>query len=591
MHNSQKIWKTINKILNKANKSNNTIPNQILDNNGVLQLDLHVIRNMFNDYFAQVGPSMAKDIPPAKHNYINNISSTPYSFYLKPVTQEEIIHHLQNLNTSKSTTTNDIPIKFIKIAARVTAPILTKLYNTCISEGSFTNILKLSQIILTHKKGPKNLCFNYRPISLLSPFSKIFEKCIYSQLIDYLNKKKLITNCEYGFRSNYSCSMAVSKISSEIIKNTDDKKTTCSIFLDLAKAFDTVDHEILLNKLKLYGIRGIPHQMISSYLSNRKMFTVVNGVTSNNQNITCGVPQGSTLGPLLFTLYVNDLPLATNFDVKLFADDTNLTMSNYNVKDLQTNVNNELENIVDWMRSNKLSLNFTKTEFLLITKAKCQKSFEIKINGHAFQPSSYAKYLGVYIDDKLTWKKHVNTVCSKIGKDCWALARLRNYVNQKTLLKVYHAMIQSHIQYCISTWGAASQSTLYPVIKLQNRALRIITSSAFNAHSSPLFKNLNLLKINDIHKLEVCKHMHRVNSKDCAGVNPSAYNSLDKISNYGTRRRLNGNYFLKSTNSKFVRTNIEILGPKYWANVPSDLKIYSLQTFTKQYKRYLISHY
>ena len=253
---------------------------------------------------------------------------------------------------------------------------------------------------------------------MLSPFSKIFEKCIYSQLIDYLNKKKLITNCQYGFRSNYSCSMAVSKISSEIIKNTDDKKTTCSIFLVLAKAFDTVDHEIPLNKLKLYGIRGLPLQLISSYLSNRKMFTVVSGVTSNNQNITCGVPQGSTLGPQLFTLYVNDLPLATNFDVKLFADDTNLTMSNYKVKDLQTNVNNELENIVDWMRSNKLFLNFTKTEFLLITMSKRQKSFEIKINGHAIQPSSYAKYLGVYIDDKLTWKKHVNTVCSKIGKGC-----------------------------------------------------------------------------------------------------------------------------------------------------------------------------
>ena len=195
--------------------------------------------------------------------------------------------------------------------------------------------------------------------------------------------------------------MAVSKISSEIIKNTDDKKTTCSVFLDLTKAFDTVDHEILLNKLKLNGICGIPLQLISSYLSNHKMFTVVNGVTSNNQNITSGVPLGSTLGPLLFTLYVNDLPLATNFDVKLFADDPNLTMSNYKVKDLQKNVNNELENIVGWM-SNKLSLNFTKTKFLLITKAKRQKSFEIKINGHAIQPSSYAKYLGVYIDDKLT---------------------------------------------------------------------------------------------------------------------------------------------------------------------------------------------
>ena len=137
---------------------------------------------------------MVKDIPPAKHSYINNISSTPYSFYLKPVTQDEIINHLQNLNSSKSTATNEISIKFIKIAAHVIASILTKLYNICISEGSFPNILKLSQIIPIYKKGPKNLCSNYRPSFLLSPFSKIFEKCLYNQLINYLNQKKLITN-------------------------------------------------------------------------------------------------------------------------------------------------------------------------------------------------------------------------------------------------------------------------------------------------------------------------------------------------------------------------------------------------------------
>ena len=272
--------------------------------------------------------------------------------------------------------------------------------------------------------------------------------------------------------------MAVSKINSEIIKSIDDRKITCSVFLDLAKAFDTVDHEILFKKMELYGIRGIALQLFNSYLSNQKMFTLVNGISSKMNDVTCGIPQGSTLGPLLFTLYVHNLPYSvTKFNVKLFADDTNLTMSHYKDKELQNNVNNELENICDWRRCNKLSINFAKTEYLLITRTKIKSSFEIKISNHIIKQSSCLKYLGIYIDNKLTWKKQVSSVCSKIARGCWALARLKNYVNQKTLLNVYYAIIQSHMPYCILTWGAASKTTFNPLIKSQKRAVRLITNT------------------------------------------------------------------------------------------------------------------
>ena len=226
MHNSQKIWKTYNEILNEVSKTNNLCINQILDKKGVIHTDPTEISKTFNNYFAEVGLSMAKDIPPAKSNYINNIASTPYSFYLNPITEEEILYHIRNLNSRKCSGINNIPIKFVKIASVVITPILTNLHNDCISKGIFPDILKVSQITPIYKKDPKNMCCNYRLISLLSPFSKIFEKCLYSRFINYLNKKNLITSSQYGFRSKYSYSLAVSKISSEIIESIDDKKIT-----------------------------------------------------------------------------------------------------------------------------------------------------------------------------------------------------------------------------------------------------------------------------------------------------------------------------------------------------------------------------
>ena len=188
------------------------------------------------------------------------------------MTEEKILYHVRNLNSRRNTGINNIPIEFFQIASVVITPILTNLYNDCISKGIFPDILKISQITPVYKKGPKNMCRNYRPISLLSPFSKIFEKCLYSQLINYLNKKNLITSSQYDFRSKYSCSMAVSKFSSEIIKSTDDRKITCSVFLDFAKAFDTVNYEILFKKMELYGTRGITLQLFNSYLSNQNVY-------------------------------------------------------------------------------------------------------------------------------------------------------------------------------------------------------------------------------------------------------------------------------------------------------------------------------
>ena len=299
------------------------------------------------------------------------------------------------------------------------SPMLANIYNACIASGCFPNILKLAEVIPIYKAGPKNLCSNYRPISIISPFSKFFEKCLYNQLYNYFTKNKLLNNNQYGFVKHCSTSDAVIDAYNELLLNLNKKKTTLSIFLDLSKAFDCINHGILLKKLQKYGIRGEPLKLFQSYLTNRSQYTMVNNIPSDTNNITCGVPQGSTLGPLLFIIYVNDLPLSTKLKVRLFADDTNLTVSHHNSNDLEKAANDELKHISNWMKLNQLSINYKKTEYVIITNKKANLNYSLKIDENNIRQSSCVKYLGILIDSSLNWKAQIQKVCSKLASACW----------------------------------------------------------------------------------------------------------------------------------------------------------------------------
>ena len=209
---------------------------------------------------------------------------------MQPISIEEVSHELTTLDPSKSTQSDNPPVKYIKLATGVIAPTLTKLFNHCITTSTFPQSLKTSEIIPLFKQGDIYSCNNYRPISLISIFSKIFEKCIYKQLFSYFNKNNVFYKSQFGFRENYSTELAVSQLCNEIIENLENNDITCSIFLDLARAFDTVDHKILLNKLYKYGIRGEPHKLFASYLKNRQQCTIINKIKSGWCKNNYGVP-------------------------------------------------------------------------------------------------------------------------------------------------------------------------------------------------------------------------------------------------------------------------------------------------------------
>ena len=286
-HNSGLVWKTINDIVTNKNTKSQSITSLKNEEGKLIQNPL-LIADTFNEYSSQLGRKMANklSVPSTTFTATSLIPSSAKSFFLKPISLDEVFHQLKSLNPAKSTKSDSPPIKYIKLAASVIASPLTNLFNRCIETGTYLDAFKTAEVIPVYKSGDKFTCSNFRPISLISPSSKIFEKCIYKQLYHYFTSRDILYKHQHGFRENHSTELAVSQMCDSIIENLENKNTTCAIFLDLAKAFDTVNHQILLSKLYAYGIHGIPFKLMQSYLSNRKQCTVINKVKSSSHGVT-----------------------------------------------------------------------------------------------------------------------------------------------------------------------------------------------------------------------------------------------------------------------------------------------------------------
>jgi len=295
-----------------------------------------------------------------------------------------------------------------------------------------------------------------------------------------------------------------------LLNNLDQGLDSCAIFLDLAKAFDSVSHEILLRKLQHYGVRGNALNLFRSYLSGRSQFLKLNNVHSNIVNIEFGVPQGSILGPLLFLVFINDLPDATNLYIKLFADDTVLCAQNFDFSALETEVNNELSKVSLWLASNKLTLNIKKSQYLVVSNKKCIPNLSINIRNTPLINCKSYKYLGLHFDEKLNWNTHVQHISSKIAKACGVLAKLRHCVPIQTLVDVYNALVHSYIRYGVVIWGSASDAALQPLHTLVNKTIRIISFAPYgNFNISQVYKELNLLNIHSTFNLELGKFAYK----------------------------------------------------------------------------------
>ena len=331
------------------------------------------------------------------------------------------------------------PLLLSSAALEIFRPV-TYIINLTLKQGIFPDSLKIAKVIPIFKQGSRSSCGNYRPISVLCALSKIFERCILNQLIFYCLTENILVPNQYGFRSGYNTVDCLVDLIDEITKALDEEKYAVSLFLDLSKAFDTVNHSILLSKLDLYGIRGNANQWFRSYLSNRKQKVFVNGVESNFLLVNSGVPQGSILGPFLFLIYINDFEKATNyFSLRLFADDTSLTATGKDLDVLLQRINSELPAIYEWLCSNKLTLN------LLNTQPRQKISFNLypplKLADQSLEKSYSVKYLGLIIDCFLSWHELIYHISSKVSKSVNIIAKLKPHVTSQSLISIYYALV------------------------------------------------------------------------------------------------------------------------------------------------------
>ena len=352
---------------------------------------------------------------------------------------------------------------------------------------------------------------NYRPVSLLSVLSKVFEKIMYNRLIDFLETYKILIDKQFGFRKLHTTYMALMVLIDELTQAMESGDFVIGVYLDFSKAFDTVNHDILLSKLNHYGIRGNALKWFKSYLNNRSQFVSYNGCVSSTKHMLCGVPQGSILGPLLFLIYINDLSTVCKKSIPLlFADDTNIFVRGKNLDAIQSIMNEELKSLSKWLKVDKLSLNIKKTHFMLFSsKRKYSENVDIKIDGQKIERVSKTKFLGVQIDEKLLWKDHVKTICGKVSRGIGIIIKARKYLNKNSLLTLYYSFIYPYLCYCNHIWGNASRCTLDRLVKLQKKCMRIISHLSPRSSTQPIYANLKVLKLEDINRYLIAQFMHK----------------------------------------------------------------------------------
>ena len=349
----------------------------------------------------------------------------------------------------------------------------------CFLGGIYPDSLKIARVKPIFKGGNKNESTLYRPISILSQINRIFEKLLRDRLYDFVKDK--LYRKQFGFRPKNSTEHPVLDLKENILENCSKKLVSCILFLDLKKAFDSVSHRILLKKLEYYGVRGVALKLFQSYLSNRKQQTEIDGCVSLLDIIEWGVPQGSVLGPLLFLIFINDIPHASDLGTWLFADDTALLSSASSISLLESKINYQVALAQDWLLANKLSVHYVdKSKYMLINKnnnISVDDEFELKMGNHIISRTKSYRYLGILVDDKLSWVNQINEICSKLSQVAGIIFKARTLLSKEALMLVYHALVNSKLRYGLICWATASQSLLEKVKIAHNKIITYMTFS------------------------------------------------------------------------------------------------------------------
>jgi len=581
-YDSRKLWSEL-KTLGYCNKNKST-PNIVLNKDDENCFESLKIANIFNTFFTTIASSLVQKLPLASNLF--SVKSECYKqfykkrnpnhskFYLHTVSETYIYKELCKLNCSKSTGLDDIPAKFLKDAAPFLKIHITFLVNSSITSNTVPKELKYAKVRPLFKNSRSDVS-NYRPVSILCIVSKILEKAVYSQLESFLVKQSILYEYQSGFRCNYSTDSCLIHLSDHIKSQNSKGLYTGMVMLDLQKAFDTVDHTILCSKLKEMGVESV--EWFQSYLNDRMQCISVNNTMSDFCDITCGVPQGSILGPLLFLCYVNDMSssISENCKLILYADDSAILFSHKNPDVISKTLGLELENCSKWLVDNKLSLHLGKTECILFgSKKKLAKvdSFSVHCDGHSIDSQSSVKYLGSVLDNDLSAKSIVNSIIKKVNSRLNFLYRQRQFLDMNLKKMLCNALIQCHFDYSSSSWYSGLSKQLKQRLQVtQNKVVRFI--HGYNARRSLKvsdFSQIGWLNIDNRVKQLRLNHVHKIFYNKCPSYLHDNFTLVANTHTYNSRNSV-GNFYVPQADS-FLSSTFFFQAIHDWNNLPQTIK-------------------
>ncbi len=577
--NSKDRWRTLNFLLGRATKSTSCKALVYEGKNICMQSD---IANTFNSFFTKIGSLNPLQRKLSLDKILASCTSNGFRFHT--VSPPTVLRLLSTLNVSKPAGPDELAPEFLKKVAIYIYQPLTHLFNQCLNENAFPELWKLANVTPVYKKGISSDPSNYRPISVTSVVSKTFEKIICLQMSNYLETNDLINPNQFGYRQNLSTEDAIVKLVEDMKNAMNKRKHTAVVFLDLSKAFDTVQHDILLQQLSKLKLSVGAVSLISNYLSNRKQRTRVGSEYSHWLPLTSGVPQGSLLGPLLFLVYVNDVGKnIIKSKVISYADDTALYFSSESKDDLIRGVNADLAKLLQNLNNLSLKVNINKTKLLLLSNCNTNNFRNVKIGSKTLESVSETDYLGVTIDNKLSFKNQVHKVISKIALANSSISHISKLVNKSTRKLLCDTLVNSQL-YCSTVWQYCTDRTVFEkFLRQQNRSLRIIENRHITQGVQDLKNSGEYVPFEVLMAVNSVKFLHKLVRHD-------------KFQSYhlqlAPRHRNSFGIQVQNCRLNIFRSSLQHKGAKIWNSLdPPIRKIKSPRIFKIKAREFLLQQY
>lgn len=495
-------WKVMNSVLGRDKK--HVTPESILvDGQRVTGT---VLAEHFNAYFVNAAmPDYKRKSGSMSHTQFLEYSVSD-SLFLTPTDEDEIVRMFMSLTNSRALDVNNMQIKPVKYVIACISSVLKHIFNLAMVTATFPEEMKKAKVSVIYKGGDQQCMKNYRPISVLPVFSKGLEKIICNRITSFFSSKHILSDSQFGFRKGRSTETALLTMKEFIVHNIEKRLYTLGLFIDFSKAFDSLSHQILADKLFACGIRGKPLDLLKSYLQNRQQYVCLQGSKSPFLSISRGVPQGSILGPLLFNLYINDL---VNIDKSakfvIYADDSTILFSGPNVGDLVSECNNTLSTLSTWSSLNELKINPTKTKIVIFhARSKTVQLLNpISYEGQNIAVVDEHKILGVTFSSHLSWNSHVEELCRRLSSTTGALSRCQRLLPTKVKLQIYYALFASHLNYCNLVWITTTKQNLNKILLLQKKILRHIADIPYLASTRTVFQEYTVMRVQHLYKFRV----------------------------------------------------------------------------------------